>query len=72
MQLLADQLVELKVVETISDETVRLVLKKAAQAVAEGAGVHPDGLRPLRLCDGGGAGHLCAPLSVRVKQLTLR
>jgi transposase len=28
MQLLADRLVELKLVETISDETVRLVLKK--------------------------------------------
>jgi len=29
MQLLADRLVELKVVETISDETVRLTLKKS-------------------------------------------
>jgi transposase len=36
MQLLADQLVKLKVVESISDETVRKVLKKRDQAVAAG------------------------------------
>jgi len=30
LQLLADRLVELKVVDSISDETVRQVLKKAA------------------------------------------
>jgi hypothetical protein len=29
MQLLADRLIELKIVEAISDETVRLELKKA-------------------------------------------
>lgn len=34
LQLLADQLVQLKVVDTISDETVRVTLKKRAQALA--------------------------------------
>jgi transposase len=34
MQLLADRLVALKVVESISDETVRRTLKKGAQALA--------------------------------------
>ena len=54
MQLLADQLVELKIVETISDETVRRTLKKkCAQAVAEGAVLHPaKSQRRLRLRDG--------------------
>ena len=35
MQLLANRLVELGVVEMISDETVRTVLKKRSQAVAQ-------------------------------------
>lgn len=44
MQLLADKLVELQVIdEPISDETVRLRLKKRRQALAERAMVHPDG-----------------------------
>jgi transposase len=44
MQLLADKLVELHVIdEPISDETVRLRLKKRGQALAERAMVHPDG-----------------------------
>ena len=34
MQLLADKLVELKVVESVSDETVRRTLKRGAQALA--------------------------------------
>ena len=34
MQLLANRLVELKVVDSISDETVRRTLKKGAQALA--------------------------------------
>ena len=43
MQLLADKLVELQVIdEPISDETVRLRLKKRRQALAERAMVHPD------------------------------
>jgi hypothetical protein len=32
MQLLADKLIELEVVDSISDETVRLALKKARTA----------------------------------------
>ena len=45
MQLLADRLVELEIVEAISDETVRRVLKKRPQAVAEEAVVHLEGRR---------------------------
>ena len=40
MQLLADRLVELEVVKSISDETVRRCLKKRFEALAEGAVVH--------------------------------
>jgi len=40
MQLLAQRLVELKVVESISDETVRRVLKKRPQAMAKAAVVY--------------------------------
>jgi transposase len=44
MQLLADKLVELKVIDApISDETVRLRLKKSGQAMAQKAVVHSDG-----------------------------
>lgn len=42
MQLLADRLVSIEVIECISDETVRRVLKKRVEAVAEGAVVHPE------------------------------
>jgi hypothetical protein len=43
-QLLADKLIELHVIdEPISDEPVRLRLKKRHQALAERARVHPDG-----------------------------
>lgn len=43
MQLLADKLVELGVIdEPISDETVRLYLKKSRQTLAEGAVVHSE------------------------------
>jgi hypothetical protein len=41
MQLLADRLVEFKVVQRISDETVRKELKKAARALTEKTLVHP-------------------------------
>jgi transposase len=64
MKLLADRLVELEVVDTLSDETVRRVLKKRDQAVAEGAVVHPPGGgRRVRGGDGGRAGGL--PPAVR-------
>lgn len=44
MQMLADKLVELQVIdEPISDETVRLRLKKRHQALVEGTVVHPGG-----------------------------
>ena len=43
MQLLADKLIELHVIdEPISDETVRLRLKKSGQALAEKTMVHSD------------------------------
>ena len=43
MQLLADRLVELGTVDSISDETVRLRLKKRTQTLAEKTVVHSDG-----------------------------
>ena len=44
MQMLADKLVELRVIDQpISDETVRLRLKKRRQALVEGTMVHSDG-----------------------------
>lgn len=43
MQLLADRLVELGTVDKISDETVRLRLKKRDQALAKEDVVHSDG-----------------------------
>ncbi len=58
MQLLADKLVELGVVESISDETVRRVLKKRPQALAEEAVVHNPGDGQFRLADGGCVGPL--------------
>lgn len=42
MQLLAERVVELGMVDTISDETVRLRLKKRHQTVAEENVVHSD------------------------------
>ena len=47
LQLLADEVVELGLVETLSYETVRLKLKKHPQAVAEGAMAHPQGRRQV-------------------------
>ena len=53
MQLLADRLVALEIVDTISDETVRRTLKKErAQAMAQEALVHRRGRRRLRLAHG--------------------
>lgn len=42
MQLLADKLVELQVVQSISDETVRRTLKRGAKALAVSRVVLPD------------------------------
>jgi len=56
MQLLADTLVELHVIEAISDETVRRTLgKKQAQAVAERALVYAGDGRRVRRGHGGRA-----------------
>jgi transposase len=56
MQLLANRLVELEIVESISDETVRRVLKKRSQALAEEAVVHRTDHGGLPLAHGGCAG----------------
>ena len=59
LKLLADQLVECEIVETISTETVRRVLKKRAQAMAEAELVHPTrSERGLCVRDGRCAGGL--------------
>lgn len=62
LRLLADRLVELKVFESISHETVRQVMeKKRSQAVAPRAVVHSARAeRPVRLRDGERAGRLPA------------
>jgi transposase len=56
MQLLADRLVELGYVESVSDETVRRTLKKTAEAMAEEAVVHRAGHRRVRVADGSDPG----------------
>ena len=57
MRPLADELVELEVVPTISDETVRRPLKKRTEAAPQGAVVPPaGGRRRVRGGDGGRAG----------------
>jgi len=59
LQLLADRLVQLGVVDTISYEAVRNVLKKRAQALVEQAVVHSaPGGRGLRVQDGRRAGRI--------------
>ena len=55
--LLADKLVELKIVESISRETVRQALKKRIAALAADDVVHSAGTqRRVRVRDGNGAG----------------
>ena len=60
LHLLADRLVELKIVESISPDTVRRAMKKKrAQAVAQDHVVHSArARRGLRVSDGTGAGGL--------------
>ena len=58
LRLLAGKAVELGLVESLSHETVRLRLKKSAQAVAETAMVHPKGKRGICGGHGGRAGPL--------------
>jgi transposase len=64
LQMLADELVRLEVVDSICDETVRQALKKKrAQALAQGHVVHSARAgRRLRVPDGAGAGSLQAAL----------
>jgi len=64
MQLLADQLVELRVVEAVSDETVRKVLKKRVEAVAAG-GVVPAGAGQRRVRGGHGGRARRVPKALR-------
>jgi len=59
MQLLADRLVELKVVDTISDETVRIQLKKAFKAQDREEMVYSNGRSRIRLADGRCPGFVC-------------
>jgi len=57
MQMLADKLVELGVVDApVSHDTVGRVLKKRTQAVAEGSMVHCDRRRGFCAADGGCVG----------------
>ena len=58
LRALAGKVVKLGLVESLSPETVRLRLKKHAQAVAETAMVHPQGRRRVRGGHGGRAGPL--------------
>ena len=58
LRLLADQAVELELTGSISRETVRQVLKKRTQAMAEEGVVHPQGERRVRSLHGGRAGPL--------------
>lgn len=59
LKMLGDRLVELEVVESISAEAVRLVLKKHPQTLAEAHVVHSRATkRGVRLPDGSGVGGL--------------
>lgn len=59
LRLLADKLVELELVPSVAPETVRQVLKKHHQTLAEADVVHRGGgERGIRLSDGGGARRL--------------
>ncbi len=63
LQLLADQLVEWEIAESISTETVRQALKKRTQALAERVLVHPAARQcRIRVRHGGRAGSLSAPI----------
>ena len=59
LRLLADKVVELGLVASLSYETVRLRLKKHPQALAEAAVVHPPSERGVCVGHGGRAGPVC-------------
>ena len=63
LRLLGQRLVELQIVDTLSPETVRQVLKKRSEAMAEAAMVHCASAE-CGICvpDGAGAGSVPAPL----------
>ena len=65
LRLLADRMVELGVVGSLSRETVRLHLKKRPQAVAEETVVHSQDERRLRGSHGGCPGFVCRTLQSR-------
>jgi hypothetical protein len=62
LRLLAERLVELQIVDSISREAVRCALKKRPEAVAEANNVvhSPGAGRGIRLSDGASAGNLQA------------
>ena len=62
LRLLAGKAVELGLVSSLSHETVRLRLKKRAQAVAEATMVHPEGEQQVCGGHGGRAGPLLRAL----------
>ena len=62
LRLLADKVVELGVVASLSHETVRLRLKKHPQALAKAAVVHPQSERGVCGGHGGRAGLVCRTL----------
>ena len=63
LRLLADQLVECEIVDSISTETVRQTLKKRTQALAERVLVHPAPRQcRIRVRHGGRAGGLSSPI----------
>ena len=62
LQLLADRVVELGIVESLSDEGLCKILKKRAQASPRRALLHPaGGERRVRSAHGGRAGRVPAP-----------
>ena len=62
LRLLADRMVELGVVESLSHEAVRLHLKKTSSSRGEEAVVHSQDERRLRGPHGGCPGSLCRTL----------
>ena len=72
MRLLADQVVALEFADSISPETVRQVLKKRTQTVAEEGMVHPGGERQICGVHGRCAGPIRGALRPQASQGLLR
>jgi transposase len=68
LQLLANKLVQLHVVEGVSDETVRRVLKKRTQALVERRVVHSQGRSRICLAHGRATGSVHAALRRSVRR----